>query len=32
MPRKPGIEYPGAVHHVLNRGNRRQAIYRDDEN
>ncbi|MCP5526599.1 MAG: transposase [Verrucomicrobiales bacterium] len=24
------VEYPGAVYHVLNRGNRREAIFRDD--
>lgn len=27
MPRKPGIEYAGAVYHVLNRGNCRQDIF-----
>jgi REP element-mobilizing transposase RayT len=30
MPRKPRIEYPGAVYHVMSRGNRQEAIYRDD--
>ena len=30
MARKPRIEYAGAVYHVLNRGDRREAIYRDD--
>ncbi len=29
MPRKPRIEYPGAVYHVMSRGNRQEAIYRD---
>ena len=27
MPRKPRIEYPGAVHHVLNRGNYRRDLF-----
>lgn len=30
MPRKPRIEYDGAVYHVMCRGNRREEIYRDD--
>ncbi|MCP5518735.1 MAG: transposase [Verrucomicrobiales bacterium] len=30
MARKLRVEYPGAVYHVLNRGNRREAIFRDD--
>ena len=30
MPRKPRIEYPGACYHLMSRGNRREAIYRDD--
>jgi REP element-mobilizing transposase RayT len=30
MPRKPRIEYAGAVYHVLSRGNRREEIFRDD--
>jgi putative transposase len=25
------VEYPGAVYHVMSRGNRREAIFRDDE-
>lgn len=29
MPRKPRIEYPGAVYHVLSRGNRQEAIFAD---
>jgi putative transposase len=31
MARPIRIEYPGAVYHVICRGNNRQAIYRDDE-
>lgn len=31
MARKPRLEYAGAVYHVINRGNRRQAIFRTDE-
>lgn len=27
MPRKPRIEYPGAIYHVMSRGNRQEAIY-----
>jgi putative transposase len=27
MPRKPRIEYPGAVYHVINRGNYRQDLF-----
>lgn len=30
MARKLRVEYPGAVYHVLNRGDRREAIFRDD--
>ena len=30
MPRKPRIEYKGAVYHVMSRGNRGEAIFRDD--
>ena len=30
MARKPRLEYAGAVYHVMNRGNRRQAIFRRD--
>ncbi len=30
MPRKPRIEYGGAVYHVVSRGNRSEGIYRDD--
>ena len=31
MARKVRVEYPGAIYHVLNRGDRREAIFRDDE-
>jgi hypothetical protein len=30
MPRQLRIEYPGAIYHVMSRGNRRQDIYLDD--
>ena len=31
MARKPRVEYPGAVYHVMNRGDRREVIFQDDE-
>jgi REP element-mobilizing transposase RayT len=31
MARKPRIEYEGAFYHVINRGNRREKIFRDDK-
>jgi hypothetical protein len=31
MPRKPRIEYPRAIDHVMNRGDRREDIFKDDE-
>ena len=31
MPRQVRIQYPGAVYHVTARGDRREAIFRDDE-
>lgn len=31
MARKLRLEYPGAIYHVMNRGNHREAIVRDDE-
>ena len=31
VPRKLRIEYPGAVYHVMNRGDRRENIFLDDE-
>ena len=30
MPRKPRIEYEGALYHAMSRGNRQEAIFRDD--
>jgi hypothetical protein len=30
LPRQIRIEYPGAIYHLLNRGDRREAIFRDD--
>jgi len=30
MARKPRIHFPGALYHVIARGNRRQKIFRDD--
>ena len=30
MPRQMRIEYPGAIYHVLSRGDRREAIFLDD--
>ena len=30
MPRPLRIEYAGAIYHVMNRGDRREAIFRDD--
>ena len=30
MPRQPRIEFPGAIYHVLARGNRRAEIFSDD--
>ena len=29
MPRKLRIEYEGAIYHVMNRGDRREPIFRD---
>ncbi len=31
MPRKPRIEYPGAIYHIMSRGNRGDAIFMDDK-
>jgi hypothetical protein len=31
MPRSIRIEHPGAFYHVMARGNRRERIYRDDD-
>ncbi|HEU5072052.1 MAG TPA: transposase, partial [Verrucomicrobiae bacterium] len=30
MPRKLRIEYAGAIYHVMNRGDRREAIFLED--
>jgi len=30
VPRKLGVQYPGSISHVLNRGDRREAIFEDD--
>jgi REP element-mobilizing transposase RayT len=30
MARKLRVEYSGAIYHVMNRGDRREAIFRDD--
>ena len=31
MPRKLRIQYPGAIYHVINRGDRREKIFADDQ-
>ena len=31
MPRKLRLEYAGAIYHVMNRGDRREAIFLDDK-
>ena len=31
MPRQLRVEYPGAIYHLMNPGDRRKAIFRDDE-
>ncbi len=30
MARKLRVEYPGAIYHLINRGDRREAIFKDD--
>src|SRR5450432_3979702 len=30
MPRQPRIQYPGALYHVMSRGDRRENIFLDD--
>ena len=30
MARKLRVEYPGAIYHVMNRGDRRESIFADD--
>jgi len=32
MVRKLRLEYPGAIYHLMNRGDRREPIFRDDRN
>ena len=31
MARKLRVQYPGAVYHVMNRGDRREPVYADDQ-
>ena len=31
MARRFGTQYPGAIYHVMNRGDRREAIFADDQ-
>ena len=31
MPRKLRVEYPGAIYHLMNRGDQREDIFRDEE-
>jgi putative transposase len=31
MPRQLRIEYPGAIYHLMNRGDRREPVFRDDQ-
>jgi REP element-mobilizing transposase RayT/DNA-binding transcriptional ArsR family regulator len=31
MPRRPRLDYPGAIHHVMARGNRKACIFEDDD-
>src|SRR5438552_1722038 len=31
MARKLRVQYPGAIYHVMNRGDRREAIFLDDD-
>jgi len=31
MPRKLRLEYEGAIYHVMNRGDRSEAIFKDDD-
>ena len=30
MPRKLRLQYPGAIYHVMNRGDRREDVFKDD--
>jgi len=31
MARRPRVHFPGALYHVISRGNQGQSIYKDDE-
>jgi REP element-mobilizing transposase RayT len=31
MPRKLRVQYPGAIYHLMNRGDRREDIFEDDQ-
>ena len=31
MPRKLRVEYAGAIYHLMNRGDRREPFFKDDE-
>ena len=31
MPRKQRLEYPGAIYHIINRGNYRRPIFETDK-
>jgi putative transposase len=31
MARKLRVQYPGAIYHVMNRGDHQEPIFRDDE-
>ena len=31
MPRKLRIQYPGAIYHVMSRGDQRENIFKDDK-
>jgi hypothetical protein len=31
MARKFRVQYPGAIYHVMNRGDQREAVFKDDE-
>ncbi len=31
MARKLRVQYPGAIYHLMNRGDRREPIFKDDE-
>jgi putative transposase len=31
MPRPLRVQFPGAIYHLMNRGDRREPIFRDDQ-